>query len=159
MAKSEFKKTSKQIEREIAQLIDSVDRSLDSSSSDSDRKGQIVISAFASLAVFAAILGFEHFVGRDSENGLSTAAMQMPPEKGIVIDSESAAFVEDKLKRIEEQAATIARVRARVAPSMPIDSQIDLIGSSANDVRSILRLPEKKPSSGSVVQPPSAALK
>ena len=65
MAKGDFTRTSFQVEQEIGHIVDSIDRSLDSSNGESERKGHFVISAFVSvLAVFASILGIGHFVGR-----------------------------------------------------------------------------------------------
>jgi hypothetical protein len=141
MPKHDFKKTSLQIERDIFQLIDSVDRALDSSSGESDRKGQIVIGAFMSLFVFAAILCFEHFVGGDSRqvSPLATGGVTGATQT-VVIDQRSVRFVNSQLQGIEQQVADITAVRARVAPSMPIDSQLALITKSTKDISHVLAL-------------------
>ena len=143
MANSNFMKTSRQVEREISDLIDLVDRSLDSSNGEADRKGQFVVSALLSLLLFLGIFGFEQLVGKTVRAG------QVPviPESSAatVLTKDVAANMATRLDRIDAQVSSIDSLRKKVAPSMPIDAQIQVISNSTEDLRSILKLAGSQP--------------
>lgn len=137
----DFTKTSSQIEREITQLIDSIDRSLDSSHGDAEKKGQLVLSAFLSLAVFVAIFGFNYLLHVTHPAGNGNAADNKSDttfDAGVTARDLSLAST--YLDRIDAQSKSIRDIKNRVAPSMPIDSQIDAIQNSAQDTRRVLEI-------------------
>src|SRR5690606_1317981 len=101
--------------------IDEVDRSLDASNGDSDRKGQLALNALASLVVvFASILGLEHFVGKANV----AAEASVPSEvHGINISNRELEALGVYLDRIESDVNRLNEVKEKVAPSMAIDQQ------------------------------------
>lgn len=142
--RADFTKTSAQVEREIIQLIDSVDRSLDSSSGESERKGQIVLTGFLSICVFAAIWGFQMFVANSHGNipAKDSGVLDGPnSQAGPTLDAAGLRLLGIHLRRISEQADSVRVVKDRVAPSMPIDGSLDSIKNSSNDAREILGIP------------------
>jgi hypothetical protein len=139
MMGADFTRTSTQVEREIIQLIDSVDRSLDSSSGESERKGQIVLTGFLSICVFAAIWGFQIFVASSSGNvQIPTTAEPDASVERLALNPRALKLVDNHLNRISDQADSVRAIKDRVAPSMPIDGSLDAIKNSANDAREIL---------------------
>ncbi|WP_147300587.1 hypothetical protein [Lysobacter silvisoli] len=149
MAKSDFTKTGIQVEREILDLIDSVDRSLDSSSGESERKGQLVLTAFLSVVVFLSVLAFEHLVGAKKKHVDTVIADSQPV--GKVLNVSDLSLTASYLARIETNAAAVLETKNRVAPSMLVDGQIGAIKDSVSDVRHILgiRNPPASDSRGS----------
>lgn len=146
MAKSDFTKTGVQVEREILDLIDSVDRSLDSSSGESERKGQLVLTAFLSVVVFLSVLAFEHLVGVKQRSTESTVA-NLPPA-GKVLNVRDLSLTASYLARIENNAAAVLETKNRVAPSMLVDGQIGAIKDSVSDVRHILGIQNSSADAG-----------
>lgn len=138
MAKSDFTKTSLQVDREIRDLVDSVDRSLDSSNGDSQRKGQLVLTAFSSLFVFVSILGFEQFVAPRSAEPQPTAASSNDTSATHELAERDKSLLSTYLSRIDTHAERIRSTKERVVPALPIDSQIDGIKSATSDSRRIL---------------------
>ena len=136
MAKSDFTKTGVQVEREILDLIDSVDRSLDSSSGESERKGQLVLTAFLSVVVFLSVLAFEHLVGVKKKHVDSVISDSQ--SAGKVLNVSDLSLTASYLARIETNAAAVLETKNRVAPSMLVDGQIGAIKDSVSDVRHIL---------------------
>jgi hypothetical protein len=136
MGKSDFTKTGVQVEREILDLIDSVDRSLDSSTGESERKGQLVLTAFLSVAVFLSVLAFEHLVGAKQKSAEKTVATMS--ESGKVLSSRDTNLTASYLDRIEINTQAVLETKNRVAPSMPVDGQLGAIKNSVSDVRNIL---------------------
>lgn len=137
MISSDFTKTSRQIEREISDLIDSVDRDLDSSNGEADRKGHFVISALLSLLLFFGIFGFEHLVGQSAK---ADPLASIPSPAKVGLSDEALETIRVRLDRIDAQSAAIDAARIRVAPSMQIDAQIQIIGNATEDLRSILKI-------------------
>lgn len=138
MSSAHFMKTSRQVEREISDLIDAVDRDLDSSNGEADRKGHFVVSALFSLLLFFGIFGFEHLVGGNAEASQPLPNQKMSP--AVVLTKDLSASVGVRLDRIDLQTASIDALRKRVAPSMPIDAQIQVIENSTEDLRSFLKI-------------------
>jgi len=136
----DFTKTSSQIEREIEKLIDSIDRSLDSSHGDAEKKGQLVMSAFLSLAVFVAIFGFNYLLhgAHAAENATTSSGVE--PQTGNTVSPRDLSLASAYLDRIDTQSKAIRDIKNRVAPSMPIDSQVDAIQNSVQDTRRVLGL-------------------
>lgn len=139
MANTDFTKTSDQVEREISKLIDSIDRSLDSSSGESERKGQLVLSGFMSLIVFVGIFVFQHVVGkgevaRPSSPSLAVGNVNLPPR--------DKALVAGYLSRIGANVDTVAKVKTQVIPALPIDGNLAAVRDAVTDIRGVLEISE-----------------
>lgn len=136
MTKPDFTKTSSQLEREVFNLIEAVDRSLDNTHGDNERKGHYVLTALGSvIVVFASIFGIDHLVGKKTADAAPVASATVAP-----LDARDRALTEEYLSRIETQAAAIRDIRARVAPSMPIDGPLSVIDNALNDLRRVQNL-------------------
>ncbi|MEH6419660.1 hypothetical protein [Pseudomonas sp. CGJS7] len=138
MAKPDFTKTSSQLERQVFDLIDAVDRSLDSSNGDSQRNGHYVFTALVSIViVFASILGIDYLVGGKKPASAGRNAVA----NGSRHDMRDLELMGQHLTRIERQSSSIREIKSRVAPSMPIDSQLDVIANSVDDLRRLEGVP------------------
>lgn len=142
MFKPDFTKTSIQVEREIIGILEEVNRSLDSSNGESERKGHYMLTALISVVcVFASILVIEHLVGPDRR----AAAQQGTGTLASRHEARDLELMKVHLARIERQSLSIRDIKSRVAPSMPIDSQLDVILNSINDLRGLEGLAEPRP--------------
>lgn len=137
MSKPDFNKTSAQVERDILGLIDTVERSLDSSNGESERKGQLVFSAFVSLlVVFGSILGIDYLVKGKEVDTPKQDASAAPNSR---LQSErDLKLMGMYLQRVDEQSQVIRQVKSRVAPAMPIDGQLDAISNAVTDMRGLV---------------------
>lgn len=138
MAKSDFTRTSIQVEQDIANLVDSIDRSLDSSNGDTERKGHFVLSAFVSvLAVFGSILGIDYFVGKTKVEGELSDASEVVAND-LRLSSRDVAMIKQYSERARSQVRVIRETKNRVAPSMQIDGSLDAIENSVLDIGSLI---------------------
>lgn len=136
MSKPDFTRTSSQVERDILNLVDNIDRSLDSSNGESERKGHFLLSAFVSaLAVFGSILGIQHFVaGTDAR--YETAAVA--PDPNVELSKRDLMLVAQHLQRTRDQVRFIRDTKDRVAPSMLIDGNLNSIENSMADLGGLM---------------------
>ncbi len=151
MSRTDFTKTSAQVERELLEKIDNIDRSLDSSSGENDRKNQLALGVLASFLVFASVFAFDFFV-RSGDKG---NALQPAPAQPIAVHAVSERDVElvkEYLARIDRQTETIRESRNRVAPAMPIDAQLLSIRDAADDLRRLIGIAKTAPI-GAVSEP------
>lgn len=140
MAKGDFTRTSLQVEQDIGHIVDSIDRSLDSSNGESERKGHFVMSAFVSvLAVFASILGIGHFVGRATQTPVSADV----GSDAYALTSRDIRLIEQHLERTREQSRLIRETKDRVAPAMAIDGNLNAIDNSMSDVGALIGATEQ----------------
>lgn len=146
MTKSDFTKTSTQVERDISRLIDTIERSLDSSNGESERKGQFVLSAFVSvMVVFASILGIEYFVGDTSAEVRNPPVDTQFAAASAIVNERDLRLMALYLDRVQAQSKTIREIKTRVAPSMPIDGHLDAIQNAVADMRGIAGIPSASP--------------
>lgn len=134
MAKTDFTRTSEQVERDTLGLIEKVERSLETSTSESERKGQLIFGAILSVIVFFSILAFEYFVGTKASAEKSEIPKNIPER----ISHKEMKLIESNIARIENELALIESTKARVAPAMPIDSNTRNIRNSIQDIKSII---------------------
>jgi|688.fasta_scaffold327312_1 hypothetical protein len=140
MSKTDFNRTSEQVERDTLSLIDRVERSLETSTSESERKGQLIFGAILSVIVFFSILAFEHFVGSKQNHSQPDAAN--PQEKISVREIE---LIQLRMQRIERELHSLESTVERFAPSAPTDSNIQNIRDSIEDIQSLLQSRPKQP--------------
>lgn len=139
MARTDFTRTSVQVEQSIADLVDSIDRSLDSSSGDAERKGHFVISAFLSvLAVFASILGIERLVGKPVHSEATPADAIASVGDGHGASSREIVMVRQYVERARSQVQLVRETKGRIAPSMQIDGNLDVIDNALVDIAALL---------------------
>lgn len=137
MANVDFTKTADQVEREISTLIDSIDRSLDSSSGESERKGQLVLSGFMSLIVFVGIFVFQHIVG--SKHDARESPTQATSER-VGLSARDRSHIGSYLSRIGTNVEAVAKLKAQVVPSLPIDGNLAAVRDASDDIRNVLEL-------------------
>lgn len=137
MSKTDFTRTSAQIERHVLDLIDSIDRSLESSTGDSERKGQLVLGAVLSVVVFFTILCFDFFTSSDPKNADKAAPS---PANQLVLHERDLDGIRVNLERISSHTKAIADTKTRIAPSMTIDGNIDSINNSVADINRSLKI-------------------
>lgn len=131
MTKTDFKKTSRQAEREILELVDRIDRALESSSGEAEKKGHFLFTAVSSFLVFAAIAVFQFFL-TDAKKELEQVAESKTPS---FAPQRLLEDIEINAARIAAQTAEIRETKARVAPSMQIDSNLAAIDYAVQDIR------------------------
>jgi hypothetical protein len=134
MTKTDFTKTSEQVERDTLTLIDKVERSLETSTSESERKGQLVFGAILSVIVFTSILAFEYLVGSKK-----APIQSMAPNKNELLSSKEIQVIRIKIDRIERELSSLESTKNRVAPAMPVDSNIQNIRDSLEDISNFLQ--------------------
>lgn len=137
MNKADFKKTSHQVEREISELVDQVDRALESSSGEAEKKGHFLFTGIASLLVFAAIVALQTFFPKNHQ---SQPQQSQTTSAENIIDGKDIADIEVYANRIATEVTNIKEIRARIAPSMPIDSNLSVIENSAQDIKRRIQL-------------------
>ena len=141
MAKTDFTRTSAQVERDISLQLEQIDRSLDSSTNETERKGQLIVGGIVSVVVFAAILGFDYFVPTPKEvTEVEPSVLSADPT--IAISSRDLGLIQLQLDRIDRQTSEIRSTKTRVAPAMAIDSNLTTIESSTKDIRAYLGVME-----------------
>ena len=140
MIRGDFTKTSNQVNEEIGSLIADIQRSLDVSQGETDRKGQAVFSVVLSIVLFLCILGFSSFLKTQQPNE-GKAVLNSSIE--TTLSRHDKAQLESYVARIDQQLDSIQMIKSRVAPSMLIDPQINAIRDIANDVRTLLDLARK----------------
>lgn len=144
MTKGDFTRTSIQVQRDITDLLDGIDRSLDSSNGESERKGHFVLSAFLSvLAVFASILGIEHFVGSTSDAEVKSDEGTAVIKKEMSLNQRDLKLIGQHLDRMYDQSRFIRETKNKIAPAMPVDGSLDAIDNSVLDIRSLVGIPDK----------------
>jgi hypothetical protein len=94
-----------------------------------------------SVVVFVCIFAVEQFFGH-RENAETIATSPAEPKPGEpALNKRDIDLIASYGRRIDAQVAAIRTTKDRVAPSMPIDSQLAIIHDSLGDIRSLLSIP------------------
>jgi len=130
-----FEKTPEQVRRELEAGLEEMSHHLAASQGHSKRGNSSLLHVFwAAALIFAGHTAYVFLV-----EGSNTSKAQQASASSL--QDREAAVVQNHLDRLLASATSIAEIRARVAPSMPIDAQLANIQSSATDLRSLLIRP------------------
>jgi len=137
MDKTDFTKTSEQVEKEAFGIIESVEKSLESSTNESERKGQLVFGATLSIIVFLGILGFDILSTHEKKD-----AAKDSPQKEMqnIATTKEMSLIGENLSRIDENTKAVAAIQEKIAPSMPISGNLQSIRNSTEDIRRVLSI-------------------
>jgi len=140
-SESSLKKTSSRLFNDIAALLKSAEHKVE----DARHIGNSRSRGYASVIVVVASIVFQWagLVGirlLDSKSAPTVNTNGDPKP----ISPEVMALTNNNLSRIETNLDAIAAVKNRVAPSMPIDSNLAAIRAATQDVRAVI-LPIQTP--------------
>lgn len=141
MKKPDFKKTSKHVEREIFELVDRVDRALESSSGEAEKKGHFLFTAVSSLLVFAVVAALQFFLITPQKKPTQT-----PNNISQPVFQRDLESVEVNASRISAQTKIIRETKDRIAPSMQIDSNLAAIDYAVQDIQRSIKKDTLQPS-------------
>lgn len=138
----DFEKTPEQVRRELESGLEEMARHLAASQGHSKRGSSSLLHAvWAAALVFAGHTAYAFLL---EGNG----AEQDTHPRTHALSERDIRVIQNHLERLSASAASIAEVRSRIAPSMPIDAQLSSIQSSATDLRVLLVTSTPSPTDG-----------
>jgi hypothetical protein len=140
MSKIDFDKTPTQVHDEIQAGLEKLSHDLHTSRGHGDRGKGALFTVISVLVVFV-VNSILTFISTPS------ATVVTPPIAAVSgqsnLSSKDSRIAESLILRIEKNISDLALVKARVAPNMPVEGQIDAIRTAASDLRGVLGVPAK----------------